>query len=494
MKISRALISVFHKEGLDKIVPLLAENEIEIISTGGTLQYIKKMGYQVSSVETETGYPSILGGRVKTLHPKIFGGILNRRSLSIDQDEMSDHGLTSIDLVIVDLYPFEKTLEETENENDLIEKIDIGGIALIRAAAKNFEDVVVISDRSQYPYLADKMAERDIDFSKSERKNLAARAFLKSSQYDELIASYLSSEQGSLRYGENPHQNAVFLGDHEEVFEKLNGKEISYNNLLDIDAALMLHHSLQHHSCYFAIFKHNNACGVAIRDEISVAYQDALAGDPVSSFGGILISNQTVDLDVAEKIDNLFYEILIAPKFDLDALDLLRKKKNRIILKLKNYHLPKRTKRSAINGILIQQTDRKELQPEELKNQTKKPLTDNEMDDLLLANSIVKNTKSNAIILVKNGQLIGHGTGQTSRVDALHQAIAKAQRFGFDLQGAVMASDAFFPFPDCVEIAGKIGITAIVQPGGSKNDQLSINKANELGISLSFTGFRHFKH
>tara|TARA_X000000950_G_scaffold287270_1_gene398934 strand:- start:20412 stop:21893 length:1482 start_codon:yes stop_codon:yes gene_type:complete len=493
LKISRALISVFHKEGLNRIIPILSENNIDIISTGGTLKYIQELGFEVSSVEAETGYPSILGGRVKTLHPKVFGGILNRRDVSIDQDEMSDHGLTSIDLVIVDLYPFEKTLEETDKEIELIEKIDIGGIALIRAGAKNFKDVVVISSRNQYAYLEKKLVEKE-NFSIKDRKNLAAEAFVRSAHYDELIASYLSAEKGSLRYGENPHQKATFLGNYEEVFEKLNGKAISYNNLLDVDAALNLHNSLKNYPCYFSIFKHNNACGVAVRQNLVQAYKDALAGDPISSFGGILMTNKPINREVAEQINQLFYEILIAPDFESDALELLVKKKNRIILRLKDYELPKRIKRSAINGLLIQAADSKELKADELNFQTEQLATAQELNDLLIANALVKNTKSNAIVLVKDGQLIGHGTGQTSRVDALKQAISKAQKFDFDLTGSVLASDAFFPFPDCVEIAGQHGITSIIQPGGSKNDQLSIDKAEEMKISLAFTGFRHFKH
>ncbi|HNU58489.1 MAG TPA: bifunctional phosphoribosylaminoimidazolecarboxamide formyltransferase/IMP cyclohydrolase [Aquaticitalea sp.] len=504
--IKSALISVFSKEGLEPIIKHLDALGITIYSTGGTESFIKNLGTQVIPVEEITSYPSILGGRVKTLHPKIFGGILNRQNKDSDIAELEEFGIPQIDLVIVDLYPFEKTVASGANNSDIIEKIDIGGISLIRAAAKNYADVLCVSSMDDYSEFLELLKSKNGTTSEADRKHFAAKAFNVSSHYDTAIFNYfnhdhnitslkISQTKGQiLRYGENPHQKGFFFGDFEAMFSKLHGKELSYNNLLDVDAAVNLINEFKNEAPTFAILKHNNACGIAQRSNIKDAYLDALAGDPVSAFGGILISNTVIDKPTAEAINDLFCEVVIAPHFSDDALIVLKSKKNRIILAQNDVALPITTVRSCLNGVLVQERDNHTDAAEDLAEVTITKPTPSELEDLLFASKICKHTKSNTIVLAKNKQLVASGTGQTSRVDALNQAIHKAQSFKFELNGAVMASDAFFPFPDCVEIAHNAGITAVIQPGGSIKDPLSIDYCNANGLSMVFTGVRHFKH
>ncbi|WP_053970280.1 bifunctional phosphoribosylaminoimidazolecarboxamide formyltransferase/IMP cyclohydrolase [Mangrovimonas sp. ST2L15] len=504
--IKSALISVFSKDGLEPIVRQLNDQGVTIYSTGGTETFIKDLGIDVVPVEDVTSYPSILGGRVKTLHPKIFGGILNRQSNSSDIKELADFEIPQIDLVIVDLYPFEKTVASGADHQDIIEKIDIGGISLIRAAAKNYADVVCLSSMEDYAEFLELLKEKNGETSEEDRKHFAAKAFNVSSHYDSAIFNYfnknheiptlkISETKGQvLRYGENPHQKGFFFGDFDAMFTKLHGKELSYNNLLDVDAAVTLIKEFEGEAPTFAILKHNNACGLAQRETTKQAYIDALAGDPVSAFGGILISNSEIDQETAEEINSLFCEVVIAPSFSEEALDILKSKKNRILLILNDIELPQTTVRSCLNGVLVQDRDNITDSLEDLTEVTNNKPSKTELEDLIFASKICKHTKSNTIVLAKNKQLCASGTGQTSRVDALNQAIHKAQSFNFELKGSVMASDAFFPFPDCVEIADNAGITAVIQPGGSIKDQLSIDYCNENNVAMVFTGTRHFKH
>ncbi|MDR2773894.1 MAG: bifunctional phosphoribosylaminoimidazolecarboxamide formyltransferase/IMP cyclohydrolase [Tannerella sp.] len=503
--IRRALISVYYKDGLDDIIKELYRNDVRIVSTGGTQQYIESTGIPCESVESLTGYPSILGGRVKTLHPKIFGGILARRDNENDREQAELYGIPEIDLVIVDLYPFEDTAASGAGEPDIIEKIDIGGISLIRAAAKNYEDVLIVASKNQYCPLLSLLAENGAQTTIEDRRWFAGQAFAVSSAYDSAIFNYFDRGDGGsafrmaadrahvMRYGENPHQKGVFYGDIDALFDKLHGKDISYNNLLDIDSAVTLIDELD--ELTFAILKHNNACGIASRPTMIEAWKDALAGDPVSAFGGILVTNDTIDKETAEEINKIFFEVVIAPCYTDDALDVLMRKKNRIILKRKTSgDVSVKQFRSLLNGVLVQERDLSIQTPADLEPMTKKTPSDAEIADLLYANKLVKHSKSNAITLVKNKQLCASGVGQTSRVDALKQAIEKARSFGFGLNGAVMASDAFFPFPDCVAIAREAGITAVIQPGGSINDKASVAYCDEHGMSMVKTGIRHFKH
>ena len=504
--ISSALISVFSKDGLEPIVKKLNEQGVTIYSTGGTQKFINDLGIDVVPVEDITDYPSILGGRVKTLHPKIFGGILNRQDNPSDVEEMNSFNIPQIDLVIVDLYPFEKTVASGASHQDIIEKIDIGGISLIRAAAKNFKDVLCVSSVDDYAELLDLISKDNGSISYEDRQRFAAKSFNISSHYDSAIFNYfnqnneevvlkLSEQNGkTLRYGENPHQQGFFFGNFDEMFDKLHGKELSYNNLLDVDAAVNLMNEFLNEAPTFAILKHNNACGLAQRDTLHQAYVDALAGDPVSAFGGVLICNTEIDLTTAEEIHKLFCEVVIAPSFSVEALELLKGKKNRILLIQKLTELPKNSVRTCLNGYLVQDKDNITDSEEILETTTKISPKQEEIEDLLFASKLCKHTKSNTIVLAKNKQLCASGTGQTSRVDALNQAIHKANSFNFDLNGAVMASDAFFPFPDCVEIAHQAGITAVIQPGGSIKDQLSIDYCNENKVAMVFTKTRHFKH
>ena len=502
-KIKNALISVFHKDGLDEILKKLNKESVEFFSTGGTQDFIESLGYPCKSVESLTGYPSILGGRVKTLHPKVFGGILNRRNNETDKQQIAQYEIPEIDLVIVDLYPFRETVASGADEDAIIEKVDIGGISLIRAAAKNFKDVVIVASKDQYAPLDNLLSENGAQTTLEERKWFAKEAFAVSSGYDTAIFNYFDGNEGShfrfaednakiLRYGENPHQKGVFYGDFEAVFEQLQGKEISYNNLLDIDAAITLISEFD--DLTFAVLKHNNACGIASRSTVKEAWEAALAADPVSAFGGILICNAPIDKEAAEEINKIFFEVIIAPDYDTNALEILMQKKNRIILIQKESVDSTLQFRSLLNGVLVQDKDLSIQTEADLKTATDKAPSTKEIEDLLFANKLVKNTKSNAIILVKDKQLYASGVGQTSRVDALRQAIEKARSFGFDLQGAVMASDAFFPFPDCVEIAHNAGITAVIQPGGSVKDNLSIEYCNSNNMAMVMTGIRHFKH
>ncbi|MFK8280913.1 bifunctional phosphoribosylaminoimidazolecarboxamide formyltransferase/IMP cyclohydrolase [Capnocytophaga cynodegmi] len=501
-----ALISVFDKTGLEPIIHKMNSLGITIYSTGGTESFIKNLGVDVIPVETVTEYPSIFGGRVKTLHPKIFGGILNRQDNDSDVSEMIQYAIPQLDIVIVDLYPFEKTVASGAIESDIIEKIDIGGISLIRAAAKNFKDVLCVSSVEQYPDLLDILVNSQGKTTLEQRKNFAAKAFQVSSHYDTVIFNYfnqteeittlkISENKGQiLRYGENPHQKGYFYGNFDNLFEKLHGKELSYNNLLDVDAAINLISEFKHDDPTFAILKHNNACGVATRNNIQEAYAAALAGDPVSAFGGILVSNTKIDSATASDINSLFFEVIIAPTYSDEALEILKEKKNRIILIQKNINLPETSIRSCLNGYLVQDKDLKTDTAEDIKYVTNQKPNEEALEDLFFASKICKHTKSNTIVLAKNKQLLASGTGQTSRVDALRQAIEKAQSFEFDLSNAVMASDAFFPFPDCVEIADKAGITSVIQPGGSIKDQLTIDYCNEHNMAMVVTGTRHFKH
>lgn len=503
-KIKNALISVYYKDNLEAIIHKLDELGIKIFSTGGTQEFIEKLGVKVTPVESLTSYPSILGGRVKTLHPKIFGGILGRRELQSDLLQLEEYDIPELDLVIVDLYPFEETVANTTDEATIIEKIDIGGISLIRAAAKNFKDVVIISSRDQYAHLLKLLNDNKGSITLADRKQLAAQAFNTSSHYDTGIFNYFNSTEKlnvfkqsiptskTLRYGENPHQQGVFYGKMDELFEVLNGKELSYNNLLDVDAAVQL--IAEYSDTTFAILKHNNACGLASRPKLVDAWKDALAGDPVSAFGGVLITNTKLDSETAEEINKLFFEVVIAPGYDAKALELLKQKPNRIILKQKQVKLPAKTFRTLLNGVIEQDKDLKTETIADMKVATKLSPTEKEKTDLEFANKLVKHTKSNTIVLAKNKQLCASGVGQTSRVDALKQAIQKAHDFKFDLKGAVMASDAFFPFADCVQIANKAGITAVIQPGGSIKDKDSIAYCDAHNMAMVMTGTRHFKH
>ncbi|SDL79669.1 phosphoribosylaminoimidazolecarboxamide formyltransferase / IMP cyclohydrolase [Catalinimonas alkaloidigena] len=511
-KITSALISVYNKERLDTIVPLLHQLGVRLYSTGGTQTFIQSLAVPVTAVEEVTGYPSILGGRVKTLHPKVFGGILNRREHDTDQQEVAKMEIPNLDLVVVDLYPFEDTVASAASEADIIEKIDIGGISLIRAAAKNFKDVLVISSRAQYEALEQLLREKEGYTDLEDRKRFATKAFDVTSHYDVAIHRYFleSSEEEApqpfkqsigqgrtLRYGENPHQKGIFYGDLEKMLEQLHGKELSYNNLVDIDAAVMLMQEFEAtktEQCTFAILKHTNACGLANAATPKEAYLNALAGDPVSAFGGVIITNQTIDAAVAEELDKLFFEVLIAPDFAPEALETLKRKKNRILLKQKPVDLSAPQFKTLLNGVILQDKDLFAEQASDLRCVTERQPTDEEVRALLFAVKAVKHAKSNTIVLARENQLIASGVGQTSRVDALKQAIEKARHFGFSLEGAVMASDAFFPFPDCVEIAHEAGIRAVVQPGGSIRDQDSIDFCNAHGMGMVLTGVRHFKH
>lgn len=503
-KIKTALISVYHKDGLEQILKVLHDNGVKFLSTGGTKSFIDSLGYDCDSVEDLTTYPSILGGRVKTLHPKVFGGILSRRDNASDRSEVEKYEIPDIDLVIVDLYPFEDTVASGASNEDIIEKIDIGGISLIRAAAKNYNDVVIVASKAQYAPLYRKLVEyNDAVTTLEDRRWFAKEAFAVSSSYDSAIFGYFDEDEKSalrisingvkkMRYGENPHQKGYFYGDFEKMFDQLHGKEISYNNLLDIDAAVNLIKEFTEPT--FAVLKHNNACGVASRDNIFDAWKDALAGDPVSAFGGVLIANKAIDAKTAEEINKIFFEVIIAPEYNEEALTILKQKKNRIILVLKDDATSKVQVRTILNGALVQDRDLHQESPEELKQVTVKAVDTSKIDDLLFANKIVKHSKSNAIVLAKNKQLVASGIGQTSRVDALKQAIEKAHSFEFDLNDAVMASDAFFPFADCVEIAHNAGVTAVIQPGGSIRDNDSIEYCNAHNIAMVMTGIRHFKH
>ena len=504
-KINSALISVYHKDGLGPIVDALDKLGVTIYSTGGTETFIRDRGINVVPVEDLTGYPSILDGRVKTLHPKVHGGILARREAD-HLGQLAKYDIPQIDLIVVDLYPFEETVANTEEEDLIIEKIDIGGIALIRAAAKNYNDVTIVPSRADYPTLQRILTERKGETELSDRRNLARRAFAVSSHYDTAIFNYFNEDDGMnvlkvselnanpLRYGENPHQSATFYGNFDGQFTKLNGKDVSYNNLVDIDAAVGLMAEFEDGDPAFAILKHTNACGVAVRDSQLEAWKAALAADNVSAFGGILITNKRVELTTAQEIDKLFYEVLIAPDFTDSALELLSKKKNRILLQYHHLKQQHRSFKTLLNGVVAQDTDQRTETAADFKTVTKREPTTQETTDLVFANKCAKHLKSNTIALVRNGQLISMGCGQTSRVDALKQAIHKAGAFGFTVEGAVMASDAFFPFSDCVEIAHEAGVTAVVQPGGSIRDKDSIDACNERGMAMVTTGVRHFKH
>ncbi|HEY1024101.1 MAG TPA: bifunctional phosphoribosylaminoimidazolecarboxamide formyltransferase/IMP cyclohydrolase [Sphingobacteriaceae bacterium] len=504
VKIKNALISVYYKDNLETLIRQLNDLGVTFYSTGGTEKFIRDLGCDVVPVEDLTGYPSILGGRVKTLHPKVFGGILNRRDLPDDQSQIAQYEIPEIDLVIVDLYPFEETVRSGASEQDIIEKIDIGGISLIRAAAKNFNDVVIIASKDDYTTLESIISENKGETTLEQRKAFARKAFNVSSHYDTAIFNYFNqenpievfkqSEQNAqvLRYGENPHQKGVFYGDLNAMFEKLNGKELSYNNLVDVDAAVALIDEFTEPT--FAILKHTNACGVASRTNLTEAWKVALACDPVSAFGGVLITNGSIDKETAEEINKLFFEVLIAPEFTDEAVSILSGKKNRILLKRNDVKLPDRQFKTLLNGVIEQDKDNKMETAQDMTPVTSRKPSAEELKDLEFANKVVKHTKSNTIVFARNGQLLSSGVGQTSRVDALKQAILKAETFGFEIRGSVMASDAFFPFPDCVEIAGDAGVSMILQPGGSIKDQDSIDMANQKGVGMVTTGVRHFKH
>lgn len=503
-KIKNALISVYYKDNLEPVIHQLNALGVKIFSTGGTQEFIENLGVAVTPVESLTSYPSILGGRVKTLHPKIFGGILSRRELQSDIAQLEEYDIPEIDLVIVDLYPFEETVASGAEEQAIIEKIDIGGISLIRAAAKNFKDVIIVPSKNEYTFLHDTiLVAQKGESTLADRKKLAGKAFNVSSHYDTAIFNYFNGNDvvafkqsvqnaNVLRYGENPHQKGVFYGNLDEMFTKHNGKELSYNNLLDVDAAVNL--IAEFTDTTFAILKHNNACGLASREKLVDAYKDALAGDPTSAFGGVLITNKEIDLATAEEMNKLFFEVIIAPSYDAKAIELLKSKPNRIILQQKKVKLADKSFRTLLNGVIEQDKDQKTETVADMQTVTKVAPTKDELRDMVFANKLVKHTKSNTIILAKNNQLLASGVGQTSRVDALKQAIIKAESFGFDLKGSVMASDAFFPFPDCVEIAHKAGITAVIQPGGSIKDKDSIAYCDNNGLSMVMTGTRHFKH
>lgn len=507
-KIQSALISVYYKDGLEPIVRLLHQNDVKIYSTGGTQSFIEELGIPVTAVETLTGYPSIFGGRVKTLHPVIFGGILHRRDHDGDLEQARQFNIPALDLVIVDLYPFEETVASGASDTDIIEKIDIGGISLIRATAKNFQDTLIVSDRSQYGRTLELLTAGAATTTIEERRLYAAEAFGVSSAYDTAINNWFVKGASSvtdvrefeklpsvgLRYGENPHQSATFYGDLTAMFDKLHGKELSYNNLVDVDACISLIDEFKGSAPTFAIIKHTNACGVATADTSKEAYLNALACDPVSAFGGVVVSNTPVDLATAEELNKLFMEILIAPDFGPGAVELLQSKKNRIILKRKPVELPAEMFKTILNGVLLQDKDTSTETAGQFTTVTQKGPTEAQKAALEFALKVCKHTKSNTIVLAKENQLLASGTGQTSRVDALRQAIEKAGSFGFDLNGAVMASDAFFPFADCVEIAGNAGIAAVVQPGGSIRDKDSIEYCDANGIAMVTTGVRHFRH
>lgn len=504
VKIKNALVSVYYKDNLAPLIQLLNQFGVNLYSTGGTEAFIRDLNIPVERVEDLTGYPSILGGRVKTLHPKIFGGILSRRSLTDDAAQLEAYEIPEIDLVIVDLYPFEETVASGAPEPDIIEKIDIGGISLIRAAAKNFHDVVIISSKNEYQELETILEAQSGSTNLQQRRAFATRAFNTSSHYDTAIFNYFNQEASipvfkqseqqakTLRYGENPHQRGTFFGDLEAMFDQLNGKELSYNNLVDVDAAVAIIDEFT--SPTFAILKHTNACGLATRNTIQQAWTAALACDPVSAFGGVLITNGQIDQNTATEINKLFFEVLIAPSFSEEALTVLRGKKNRILLQRKPVDLPKQQFKTLLNGVIVQDKDGTIEGPDQMTCVTTLEPSDTQLKDLTFANKIVKHTKSNTIVLAKDNTLVASGVGQTSRVDALKQAIEKARSFGFDIQGSAMASDAFFPFPDCVEIAAEAGITSVLQPGGSIKDQLSVEMANEKGLTMVTTGVRHFKH
>ncbi len=507
-KIRSALISVFYKEGLQKIISLLKEKDITIYTTGGTQKFIEEQGVSCVPVETLTGFPSILGGRVKTLHPSVFGGILGRRDVEQDLEEMREYKIPVIDLVIVDLYPFEETVKSTNEENLIIEKIDVGGPSMIRAAAKNFKNVLVIANKGDYENLENILENKNAETSLEERKSFAAKAFDVCSGYDIAISNYFnntsfanpfSSQQTVLRYGENPHQQATFAGNLNELFDQLHGKELSYNNIVDVDAAInimndfkVLSSEKDLNAAIFAIIKHTNVCGIAKRKDVKSAFDAALAGDPESAFGGILITNKTVDIDTVTTLKDLFFEVLLAPDFDADALEVLKSKKNRILLKTKNFSTAESQTRAILNGTLSQDTDQGNFK--EWKEEGGRETNEEEKNDLIFANIVCKHLKSNAIAIAKGMQLIGKGCGQTSRVDALRQSIQKAQQFNFDLKNAVVASDAFFPFDDCVKIAHEAGVTAFIQPGGSIRDKDSIEYCKQNNLVMVLTGLRHFKH
>ncbi|MCS5663732.1 MAG: bifunctional phosphoribosylaminoimidazolecarboxamide formyltransferase/IMP cyclohydrolase [Flavobacteriales bacterium] len=502
-KIQNALISVFHKDRLEPIIEELNRLDVTIYSTGGTQKFIEDVGVSVVPVENLTSYPSILGGRVKTLHPNIFGGILARRHESSDLEQLEQYNIPELDLIIVDLYPFEDTVASGADEQAIIEKIDIGGISLIRAAAKNYKDTLIVPSREDYQETLDILRSQEGSTSIEQRKAFASKAFHISSHYDTAIFNYFNDgsitalkqsiqESKTLRYGENPHQEGTFYGKLDDMFEQLNGKELSYNNLLDVDAAVNL--MAEFDETTFAVLKHNNACGLASRENLIDAWKDALAADPVSAFGGVLITNRKVNIETAEEIHKLFFEVIIAPAYDEAALELFKTKKNRVVLVQKEVEMPAKTVRTILNGVLEQDKDSKTDTIADMKNVCKVLATEEQKTDLAFASKLCKNTKSNTIIFAKNKQLLSGGVGQTSRVDALKQAIVKAKAFGFDLNGAVMASDAFFPFPDCVELADKEGIKAVIQPGGSIKDQLSIDYCDEHKMAMVFTGTRHFKH
>jgi len=504
-KITRALISVFYKDNLEPIIKELAASGVEFISTGGTQEFIEKLGYPVTPVEKVTGYPSIFGGRVKTLHPSIFGGILFRRNDPADVQQAKEFSIAPIDLVIVDLYPFSETVQKGKSLDEIVEKIDIGGIALIRGTAKNYNDVLIVSSRDQYGELLDLLKRKNGSTELADRQRFATMAFDVTSHYDSVIFNYFNLEQQIpglkvseqhgkvLRYGENPHQRGTFFGDLDALFDQLNGKELSYNNLVDVDAALNLLAEFKGETS-FVVIKHTNACGVATGTTVKNAYVKAFQADTVSAFGGVLATNQTLDRDAAEEINKLFFEILIAPDYTKEGLELLRSRKNRIILKQKQELHVKSQFKSLLNGVIEQEADFKTDSREDLKTVTKRSPTEVEIKALLFASKIAKHTKSNTIVLAVEGQLLASGVGQTSRVDSLKQAIEKAKSMGFDLKGAVMASDAFFPFPDCVEIAHQQGIQAVIQPGGSIKDKDSIDLCDRYNMAMVFTGFRHFKH
>jgi phosphoribosylaminoimidazolecarboxamide formyltransferase / IMP cyclohydrolase len=503
-RINTALISVYYKDGLNELLAVLARFDIKIYSTGGTYNFIKDAGYDVTAVEDLTDYPSILGGRVKTLHPKVFGGILARRDHPEDIAQLDTYDIPAIDLVVVDLYPFEETVASTAEEQAIIEKIDIGGVSLIRAGAKNFKDTAIIAHKDQYSQLTNILTVNSGSTSLEDRRQFAREAFNITSHYDSAIFRYFAGDDNmdtlkvsytggtALRYGENPHQRSTYFGNLDGLFEQLNGKQLSYNNLVDIDAGVQLIKEFS--APTFAILKHTNPCGVASRDDLVDAWKDALAADPVSAFGGVLVTNNKVDIATAEAMHSLFFEVLIAPAYDPEALALLSSKKNRILLLQKHQNFHTRNYKTLLDGVIVQDADLKTETAEDLKTATQTAPTDEQVADLLFANIVAKHLKSNTIVLAKNKQLLSMGCGQTSRVDALKQAILKAKSFGFDLQGAVMASDAFFPFPDCVEIAHEAGIKAVIQPGGSIKDQDSIDFCNTHGMSMVLTGVRHFKH
>jgi phosphoribosylaminoimidazolecarboxamide formyltransferase/IMP cyclohydrolase len=503
-QLKTALISVYHKDNLSEVIHLLNNFGVKIFSTGGTLKFIEDCGVKAEPVEELTGYPSILGGRVKTLHPKIFGGLLARRNNENDLFQLEEYKIPEIDLVIVDLYPFEETVASGASEQEVIEKIDIGGVSLIRAAAKNYKDVFVVSSRNQYKTLIDLLDTNNGSTTIEQRREFALEAFNMTSHYDTAIFSYFASESTpiafkqsiqdvkELRYGENPHQKGMFYGDFSALFQQLHGKEVSYNNLLDIDAAVNLMAEFDEPT--IGILKHNNACGLASRKTLTQAWIDALAGDPVSAYGGVIISNRPIDAETANEMDKLFFEVIIAPNYSEDALKTITSKKNRIILLSKKSVFLDMQFRSILNGTLVQQRDSKTESLEDMRPVSQITPTNEQYADLVFANKIVKHSKSNAIVLAKNRQLLASGVGETSRVDALKHAIEKAKGFGFSLKGAVMASDAFFPFADSIEIADKEGVSAVVQPGGSVRDQETIDYCNSHNIAMVFTGVRHFKH